>query len=350
MKKALLLTFDYELFLGARSGGARECVLDPTDATLEILNRHHARGIFFVDTTWLLRLRETSHARAQADFVVVADQLRRMAADGHEVFPHIHPHWLDAVYLESRNEWELSNPSRYRFHCCTMQERAVLFDASVNLLKEIITPAVPGYAPDCFRAGGWCIQPFCDFKPLFEKHKIRYDMTVLGGFYAFTDAQYFDFTKWPGKNVYRFDDDICIESPDGPFTEFAITSVRPGAFSRLADRFWQKADAHLYAEQAWLRGKGYPSEPVQPVKKSAAPGQDVLQPGRERIAVELLSPVRLSLYRKFLEANDYMHFISHPKMITGRQLRLFDRFLSCASRFNPETDFRKIADHQMPGT
>ena len=54
----LLLTFDHELYLGARSGSVRRCFLDPTEALRAILNRHGMRRIVFVDALHLARLGE----------------------------------------------------------------------------------------------------------------------------------------------------------------------------------------------------------------------------------------------------------------------------------------------------
>ena len=46
-----------------------------------------------------------------------------MAEGGHYVFNHIHPHWVDAVYDEQKNEWTLLNDSKYAFESLTEQER-----------------------------------------------------------------------------------------------------------------------------------------------------------------------------------------------------------------------------------
>ena len=58
--KTLLFTFDYELFLGKRSGNVIESVIEPTQEVLNILSEFSCKAIFFVDTTWLIKLKELS--------------------------------------------------------------------------------------------------------------------------------------------------------------------------------------------------------------------------------------------------------------------------------------------------
>ena len=58
IEKTLLFTFDYELFLGKRSGNVLDSVITPTQEVLNILNEYSIRAIFFVDTTWLIKLKE----------------------------------------------------------------------------------------------------------------------------------------------------------------------------------------------------------------------------------------------------------------------------------------------------
>ena len=52
MKKNILLTFDYELFLGSRSGTVDNCLIIPTSKILEVLKRHGAKAVFFIDTSY----------------------------------------------------------------------------------------------------------------------------------------------------------------------------------------------------------------------------------------------------------------------------------------------------------
>ena len=47
LKKSILLTFDYELFLGPSSGTAQNCIITPTEKILEVLANTKSKAIFF---------------------------------------------------------------------------------------------------------------------------------------------------------------------------------------------------------------------------------------------------------------------------------------------------------------
>ena len=60
MKKHLLFTFDYELFLGLRTGIVQECMIDPTEKLISLFEDFNVKAVFFVDTTCLIRLKENA--------------------------------------------------------------------------------------------------------------------------------------------------------------------------------------------------------------------------------------------------------------------------------------------------
>jgi hypothetical protein len=344
MKKYLILTYDYELFLGRRSGSVAQCQIIPTETTLSILNKYGANAVFFTDTLQLVRLKqlaEIGNSRAQEDLEMLKEQFKKIILQGHYIYPHIHTHWLNAEYDATAHEWNLADVSKYRFHQCSAQEQNETFHQSLEVLKDMILPVKPGYRFDGFRAGGWCIQPFDDFRNLFIEYGIKYEMSVLPQFYSFTNAQYFDFTHSPEKTFYRFEEDECIEKPGGRFIQLTVSSVPFTAWHRLLDRLWLKFSPHLIKNNLPASGSGHASQPLQPQPSPRKQGYDVLQNLRQRIAVELLTPVSMPLYKSFLKQNEYMHFLSHPKMITRHHHRLFDRFLKEAyTRYEVVTDFK----------
>ena len=182
-KKKIIFSFDYELFLGRKSGTAEECLIAPTEKIHQILNSYEIKGIFFIDTAYLLFLKEVSlrDPLAERDLGLIFSQLRELVKGGHYIFPHLHPHWMDALYLPNTREWELNNLSKYRFHSLDFGQRQQLFNASVGIINEIASPVNSGYLINAYRAGGWSIEPFDDFRPFFDKFGIKYDFSVLPG-------------------------------------------------------------------------------------------------------------------------------------------------------------------------
>lgn len=333
-QKNVLLTFDYELFLGKRSGTVENCLIRPTDELMRILNRHQCKGIFFVDTVYLMRLQEVAarHPSAMHDLKKITQQLVVMMRTGHFVYPHIHPHWLDASYDRESNQWTLDSLEKYRFHRLKEEERAFVFDGSVALLKEIAREAGIDYHPLAYRAGGWCLQPFSDFRPFFLKYGVQADFSVLPGYRNNWELMQFDFTGVPGQPVYRFDHDVQVHDPSGPFTEYAISCIRITAWTRFLNRFLLK--------YLWKTGN-----------RSAGDGMSAYTPeaqknrrnDEEMISIELMTSANVSAYRKFAKEKNYMHFISHPKMLSRHNLRVFDDFLNHVHRqYDVQTDFRTM--------
>jgi len=344
-QKQLLITFDYELFLGNRSGFVDDCMISPTKKLISLLDHYGVRSIFFVDTTFLLRLKkqaETSPVCA-VDFKKVADQLITLVEKGHYVYPHLHPHWLDATYIAETNQWKLNSTEKYLFKNITPLERDTVFDGSVNLLKEILHPKFPAYKINAFRAGGWSIQPFTNFIPYFKKHQFLYEFSVLGGFYQFTDAQYFDFSNAPLKSIYRFGDDMCVEQQTGPYVQFNISSIEISPSVSWMNKVWLKLHGKITGDHTFNKGEGQPSRVLNNVKPAIPEGKDLSNSHWERVAVELLTSVKLNSYLEFLDLNNYMHFISHPKMITNHNLSVFEKFLKKSfNKYSIVTDFHKM--------
>src|ERR1700752_3016553 len=107
--KKVLLTFDYELFLGKKSGSVENCLLLPTESILNILDKYKIPSVFFVDATYLLKLKELkdSYTNVASDYAKIVAQIRKMISGGHDVYLHLHPHWKDAQYLPEINQWKL---------------------------------------------------------------------------------------------------------------------------------------------------------------------------------------------------------------------------------------------------
>jgi peptidoglycan/xylan/chitin deacetylase (PgdA/CDA1 family) len=159
--KQLLLTFDYELFLGGNSGSVLQCMLEPTEKIIPILKKHGLKAVFFIDTTYLMQLEKQalSHSLAKNDLNQIIKQLNNLIKDGHYLFHHLHPHWLDAIYNPESNTWDCSNHTHFALSNLTDEQISSLFTYSDNFIKGLYPeknkPAFLG-----FRAGGLYSQPF----------------------------------------------------------------------------------------------------------------------------------------------------------------------------------------------
>jgi hypothetical protein len=319
-------------------------MINPTTALADIMHKHGTRGIFFADTTCLLRLKEMKGKFTECgkDFDKISRQLAELSSKGHYIFPHIHPHWKDAEYDAATNNWSLTNTRHYRLHSLNPEEQRSLVADSIGILNEVTGQPVEKI--DSFRAGGWCIQPFADLAPIFSDLGIRYDFSVQRGFYQFTDAQHFDFTEHPEKYIYSFSSDVCREDIDGEFTEFSINPIRITSLNRIMGDAYLKFYYRITGDHTFHKGEGHvPTDDVSKIPASDNGFHMGYENNTQRISIELMHPCNLGDYKKFLKENDYMHFISHPKMINRMNMKCFDRFLKYGnSKYELESDFRKM--------
>lgn len=349
LKKFLLATFDYELFLGSRSGHIEDCIISPTNSLLDIMDEFDVKGVFFVDTTYLLKLRELSpqHPACAQDLEKISVQLRTMIRKGHYVMPHIHPHWLDAIYQADIHQFSLNEISRYRFHRVSEDVREKIFNGSMDLLYSIVKPEFPNHIIDGFRAGGWSIQPFSDFRPHFLRNGITYDFSVIPRHYQFTAAQHYDFSRIEtDKTVYRFSGDVSKSETDGEFVEICISSIPIQSYLDKLDRVHRKILYKLIQDHSHNRGRGQSAKEFIAEKPASAEGHPTRDKRLEVASLETLSYFKLGAYKRYLSDHSLLHFVSHPKILSNHNLYAFRKFLKHATtHYQIVSDYRETARH-----
>jgi hypothetical protein len=342
-KKLLLLTFDYELFLGDKSGTARRCLIDPTDKLLACLNKYAFKAIFFVDTVYLLRLEEkaTEYPSARADLEAITSQLTSMVKCGHEIHPHIHPHWMDASYDPEVNEWCLSDKTHYTFASVPEVLRTELFDHSVGFIRSILDQANRTQFLDAYRAGGWSIQPFEHFRPHFLRHGIKHEFSVIPGRYCYSDAHRYDFRNAPADMpVYPFGRDTCAYDEHGGFTEWTISCLP----MTKPQRWFDFKISGLVHRLPITKERGGSVIRTNITEEGDLYSNDKMT--RLLASFEGLNPYRITMYADLIKRANYFHFISHPKLLNGLELKMMDTLFSLLGRSSRlETDFRMQSWH-----
>jgi hypothetical protein len=340
MKKDLLLTFDYELFLGKRSGSVDNCLIIPTNKLLEILKKKNKTAIFFVDTTYINRLEETAkkHELAKNDYHKIYNQLTEIAKNGHYLFHHLHPHWLDAVYLPDENQWDLSIDNKYTFLNLTKKEQEEIFKYSDNFLKSIYKDAVLNKEPNGFRAGGFYIEPFAIFKEFFNEYGIRYDFDVMRGFSKKGETHFFDFSNCPENNIYRFENKVIEENINGSFLEFTISSYDLKGIYKILNGI----NYRLFKNKYFPYGDGKPTGAKYGITSDYSFFKKYFM-SKSSVNLELLNSVTCRKYISLLKKHNYLQFVSHPKLFSEKSLYYFEKFLQKAdNRYEIETDFLKF--------
>lgn len=219
------LTFDYELYFGARTGTLEKCILEPTRLLMDVASRHDVRFCMFVDVGYLLRLEQESiaHPQLKQDLTALTAQLELLIKKGHDLQLHIHPHWEDS-HFDGRS-WKC-NVNRYKLSDFDDQSIHRIFRS----YKERLDRITGGDKVFAFRAGGWCIQPFERLKEAMHANSIKVDSSVFPGGYFQSEHYDYDFRKAPRSSSWRFNSDPVTPEENGSFIELPISSIRQSPF------------------------------------------------------------------------------------------------------------------------
>jgi hypothetical protein len=216
----ILLTLDYELYFGRKTGSVESSILAPTNALTKLAASKGVPLVFFVDIAYIAALRREMHKHSQLrkDHDLICRHVEQLAGQGHEIQLHIHSHWEDCHW--DGDGWKMDT-SRYKLHDFAPHEISRLVRDYVKILKELAGPE-HGFA---YRAGGWVIQPFTKLRDAMLEADIRIDSTVFPGGTAENPSHYFDFRTAPRFAHWHFDTDPCQPQPNGPFLEVPISSL-----------------------------------------------------------------------------------------------------------------------------
>ena len=94
--KKIILTIDYELFLGPKTGNVKDCMIEPTEKLASIIEKNGSRMTVFWDILHyyqLLQL-ENRYPELKQDKLLIEKQILDLSRRGHDIQLHLHPHWL----------------------------------------------------------------------------------------------------------------------------------------------------------------------------------------------------------------------------------------------------------------
>jgi peptidoglycan/xylan/chitin deacetylase (PgdA/CDA1 family) len=311
-----LLTFDYEVYFGERTGSVERCLLEPTDALARVAERHGAPLVFFVDVGYLLALRREMRRDAQLRLAhdAICRQLAALVRSGHELQLHVHPHWEDARWTGA--EWKL-DLARYALHAFAPHEVGDIVRRYLEALRDVGGPT----AGRAFRAGGWVIQPFDRLREALRLAGVAIDSTVYPGGHRGGNVQPYDFRGAPARSRWRFEHDPLVEDASGYFLEVPIASreVKPSFFWRLA--LAKKAGGPYY--RAYGDGRAIAMDGGDLANKLTKPSTSVVS--LDGYKASLVEDAAEDYRSRGLE--DFV-VIGHPKALSPFSLERLDQFLA----------------------
>lgn len=327
----ILITIDYEVFLGEKTGTIKNCLIRPMDKLISIADKHNVKLTLFVDAVYLLRLTQlkTDYSQLNEDYDNIRHHLIQLNNNGHDIQLHIHPHWMYSNY--DGNNW-IVDRTHYKLSDISQKEASQIFNASKTLLEDIV-----GHSVVAFRAGGFSAQPFTALKEIFLKNNIKIDSSVFSKSNYNSSVQQYDYRNVPNKTYYMFEDDICIENSSGSFIEMPLSTMKLSPFF-----YWKLVLVRLInnpIHQKWGDGKAVEANKDRIIKRLTQPtwGYATI----DEYKSSYLERMFRSYLNKYVE-NDYFVIIGHPKLITPYSVNQFDYFLNIHGKDNNYLTFQAI--------
>lgn len=238
-KKKIILSFDYELFFGDKSGTVLKTLIEPTNKILDALDAGCLKGTFFVDYLMFKYLELNEDFKSKQDLSMLQTQIQDIVKRGHRIELHLHPHWVDAKY-NGNGTWNYSDFSHYMLSTFNEADITAMFREGTEYLTKLARKVNPHYKIIAFRAGGWAVQPFSKLKKSFEECGIKIDSSSSLGAYNPKVDQYYDFRVMPNKDKYKFSTDVCLEDEKGSFLEVPITSYHRNLLCMISEKICLK--------------------------------------------------------------------------------------------------------------
>ncbi len=330
MTPRLVLSTDYELFFD-QSGSVQRCLLDPAERLLEFAARYDARMTFFVDTG-MLRCFDRyagTHRTLGKEIDAVRRQLRQIAAAGHELGLHIHPHWEDTRFADGA--WDFRD-TRYKLDLFTDAEIDELLHENARLLQELSDEPIVSY-----RAGGFCVEPFERIAPVLADLGISIDSSVVPAARLDDEAKGFDFSAIPDDPYWEFETSPAIKTAGGRFREVAVTSLRLNRlyfWGRLVQRLRRRPEGGQYGDgRSKAIGKG---EVIRRLLGASLVSELSMDHGKAPL-----------LQREANRQRDraVWHVMGHPKLLSERSLEFLGAFIE-ATGSRPGESVAGFADSQ----
>ena len=305
-KKKILLTYDYELFLGSDSGDIDNTLINPTNKILDMLEKYNAKALFFIDTTFLMAIKDTKC------FEVIKKQIQNMVKNGFDIGLHLHPHWQDAKNTDECR-WEFDDYTHFRLDSFNDEDLRRVIINNYKLLSSIVNEVNQEYKIDTFRAGGWSIQPFNRLKTVFKEIGLKYEFSVLPGLSDDDSPRHcYDFKTAPNKYIWRFEDDILVENKNGSFLEISNTVFD----MNIIDLIKNKKLIRNYKISGDGKGAGKQKSFFEQLRRVRWTIKQILSS----------DAIDIDIFKKYINKidRDILVYVSHPKLFSNNSFEVLE--------------------------
>ena len=321
------ITYDYELFWGAKTGTPEGCLVEPMRALTSMFDKYGVKVNIFVDAAYLLRMRELMGGIPQLkrDYELVTNHIKELSGKGHSIQLHFHPQWVQAYFEDG--DWHLDN-EHYKLSDYSLDEQKALLAEALDLLQSLTANKIVA-----FRAGGFSIENMSELVPFFEEKGITIDTSVLRGGYVDSKFQTYDYRNIPVLTSYHFSHSHKVKDEKGAFIEYPISVMVVNSLLYLYFKIFKRKDREkslsCYSAKKWNDGVGigasvnYKSRIKNSINRLFA--NSPLYASADGTLVYFLSEVYKYCKRTY-KGDDFV-IIGHPKIATPRSIASLEAFI-----------------------
>jgi hypothetical protein len=244
--KKIILTIDYELFLGSITGNVESCMINPTKKLAELLSINNSKMTVFWDILHYYKLKEYEESvpKLKRDIQLIENQILTLYKNGHDIQLHLHPHWIDAIYIEGK--W-IFDYSHFKLHSLSEKKnkndiRTIFGCVSIGikLIENLLQTIDKNYKVTTFRAGGNLIEPFEKIEDALYFNNIYIDSSVYPNLKNNNKKYNYNFTTYPEKKFYYFNKQMDQSSSEGKFIEIPIKTIKIPIITNIYFKIIQK--------------------------------------------------------------------------------------------------------------
>lgn len=316
----IYFTLDYELFLGEQTGTPENCLIRPLDELCKVADKHKFKFVIFVDATYLLRMQQLKGQFKEVDrqYELVSNHVKSLAEQGHDIELHFHPQWLYSDWDVKSKEW-IMDKDHYKLSDLPIEEAKVNLKDAKALLDSIV-----GYKTIAYRAGGFCLDEFKNFKGVFKELGLKYDSSVARYGHIASKIHYYDYRRLPKEQIYMFSDSVKSRDDSGDFIELSITGFKFSPWNYLMNirpMIITSSHSHKFGDGNAISDKQ--NVIIHKIKS-------LFRPYVQLASVDGGSSNLMELYYDRAVKSGYkeMILIGHPKNTTGGELENLNRFFT----------------------
>lgn len=237
--RRIVITVDYEIF-GNGTGDVRQHMIEPTARMAEACESHNVPfTVFFEVEEYLAFVRHREALVSDLGYdpaAEIREQIRRLAARGHDIQLHLHPQWYGARYASGT--WTLRPEVQTVDDLMPTDDAAIAYIAErQRVIHEMLADVAPAHRVCAYRAGAFSAQPGQRLIRALEANGFVFGSSVVHGLQHYNSTLALDYRHAPaGRRAWRVRDDVAREDTSGSLWEVPIYSVMGRRFHQLTPR------------------------------------------------------------------------------------------------------------------